>query len=256
MSDKIKPHHLERKAILYIRQSSAYQVSHNLESQKLQYAMQERLQQLGWREIEVVDEDLGRSASGTVTRVGFERMVAEVCLGKVGAVAAREVSRFARNSREWQQLVEVCRVVDTVLIDQEAVYAPRASNDRLLLGLKGSLNEYELDLLRQRSLEARRAKTKRGELIIIAPVGYRKTDEQRLEKDPDLRVQEAIRLVFDQFEKIGSVRQTLLWFLEHGLQLPAAAPRGQIHWKRPSYGTVYLILTSPTYGGRKLPRRG
>ena len=102
MSDKIKSQHLERKAILYIRQSSAYQVSHNLESQKLQYAMQERLHQLGWREIEVVDEDLGRSAAGTVTRAGFEGMVAEVCLGKVGAVAAREVSRFARNSREWQ----------------------------------------------------------------------------------------------------------------------------------------------------------
>jgi DNA invertase Pin-like site-specific DNA recombinase len=149
MSDKIKPHHLERKAILYVRQSSAYQVSHNLESQKLQYAMQERLQQLGWRELEVVDEDLGRSAAGTVTRAGFERMVAEVCLGKVGAVAAREVSRFARNSREWQQLVEVCRIVDTLLIDQETVYCPRQSNDRLLLGLKGSLNEYELDLLRQ-----------------------------------------------------------------------------------------------------------
>lgn len=168
MSDKIKSQHLERKAILYIRQSSAYQVSHNLESQKLQYAMQDRLQQLGWREIEVVDEDLGRSAAGTVTRAGFERMVAEVCLGKVGAVAAREVSRFARNSREWQQLVEVCRVVDTVLIDQETVYTPRQSNDRLLLGLKGSLNEYELDLLRQRSVEARREKARRGELLVTA----------------------------------------------------------------------------------------
>ena len=141
MSEKIKPQHLVRKAILYIRQSSAYQVSHNLESQKLQYAMQERLRQLGWREIEVVDEDLGRSASGTVARSGFERMVAEVCPGHVGAVAAREVSRFARNSRDWRQLVEVCRVVDTVLIDQEAVYLPRQSNDRLVLGLKGSLNE-------------------------------------------------------------------------------------------------------------------
>jgi DNA invertase Pin-like site-specific DNA recombinase len=105
MSDKIRPHHLERKAILYVRQSSAYQVTHNLESQKLQYAMEKHLYQLGWREIEVVDDDLGRSAAGTVVRAGFERMVAEVCLGKVGAVAAREVSRFARNSREWQQLV-------------------------------------------------------------------------------------------------------------------------------------------------------
>jgi hypothetical protein len=127
MSEKVRTQHLERKAILYVRQSSPYQVTHNLESQKLQYAMEARLRQLGWREIEVIDEDLGRSAAGAVTRAGFERMVAEVCLGKVGAVAAREVSRFARNSREWQQLVEVCRVVDTVLVDQEMVYAPRLS---------------------------------------------------------------------------------------------------------------------------------
>jgi hypothetical protein len=135
MSDKIRPQHVARKAILYVRQSSAYQVNHNLESQRLQYAMQDRLHQLGWREVDVVDEDLGRSAAGTVTRAGFERMVAEVCLGNVGGVAAREVSRFARNSREWQHLVEVCRVVDTVLVDLEAVYCPRLSNDRLLLGL-------------------------------------------------------------------------------------------------------------------------
>jgi DNA invertase Pin-like site-specific DNA recombinase len=114
--------------------------------------MRDRLAALGWSEIEVIDDDLGRSAAGSVQRAGFERMLAEVCLGKVGAVCAREVSRFARNSRDWQQLIEMCRVVDTVLIDQETVYAPRNGNDRLLLGLKGSLNEYELDLLRQRSL--------------------------------------------------------------------------------------------------------
>jgi len=209
MSDKIHPNHLARKAILYVRQSSAYQVNHNLESQRLQYAMRERLVQLGWHEIEIVDEDLGRSAAGLVTRSGFERMVADVCLGKVGAVAAREVSRFARNSREWQQLVEVCRVVDTVLVDLDTVYAPRASNDRLLLGLKGSLNEYELDLLRQRSVEARRQKALRGELLIVSPVGYRK-GEQRLEKDPDRRVQEAVTLVFRKLLELGSVRQTLV----------------------------------------------
>jgi DNA invertase Pin-like site-specific DNA recombinase len=230
MSEKIRPQHLERKAILYVRQSSPYQVLHNLESQKLQYAMEERLRHLGWRAIEVVDEDLGRSAAGLVTRSGFERMVAEVCLGKVGAVAAREVSRFARNSREWQQLVEVCRVVDTVLVDQEMVYAPRLSNDRLLLGLKGSLNEYELDLLRQRSVEARREKARRGELIVSAPIGYIKSEDQRLEKDPDLRVQQAIQLVFRKFVELGTVRQTLLWFLEHGLEVrharQAASPCG------------------------------
>jgi DNA invertase Pin-like site-specific DNA recombinase len=249
MSEKVKPHHLERKAILYIRQSSTHQVMHNLESQKLQYAMQTQLRQLGWGEVEVIDEDLGRSAAGTVTRAGFERMVAEVCLGKVGAVAAREVSRFARNSREWQQLVEVCRIVDTLLVDQETVYAPRHSNDRLLLGLKGSLNEYELDLLRQRSVEARREKARRGERLITAPVGYIKTEDQRLEKNPDRRVQEAISLAFRKFRELGTVRQTLLWFLEHDLQLPAHNQRSQLFWRRPSYRSLYRLLTSPVYGG-------
>ena len=249
MSDRIKPHHLGRKAILYIRQSSAYQVNHNLESQRLQYAMQDRLQHLGWREIDVVDEDLGCSAAGGITRMGFERMVAEVCLGKVGAVAAREVSRFARNSREWQQLVEVCRVVDTVLIDLETVYSPRHSNDRLLLGLKGSLNEYELDLLRQRSVEARRAKAQRGELLVAAAVGYVKTDAPHVEKDPDRRVQEAIALVFQKFGELGTVRQTLWWFLEHGVQVPVRPTAGEVTWRRPSYGMLYRILTNPMYGG-------
>ena len=249
MSDKIKPHHLDRKAMLYIRQSSTYQVNNNLESQKLQYAMQERLRQLGWRDIDIVDDDLGRSAAGTVTRTGFERMVAEICLGQVGAVAAREVSRFARNSREWQRLVEVCRVVDTLLVDQEMVYTPRQSNDRLLLGLKGSLNEYELDLLRQRSVEARREKARRGELIVAAPAGYIKTQDQRLEKNPDLRIQDAVQLVFTKFMELGTARQVLLWFLEHGLELPIVNQRGEIHWTRPSYSTVHQILTSPTYAG-------
>lgn len=185
--EKIRPHHLERKAILYVRQSSAHQVLHNRESGTLQYAMRDRLAALGWSTIETVDDDLGRSAAGGVARAGFERMVAEVCLGKVGAVAAREVSRFARNSRDWQQLIEMCRVVDTVLIDQEAIYAPRFGNDRLLLGLKGSLNEYELDLLRQRSLAARYEKARRGDLVVAAPVGFVKAGD-RYEKDPDRRV--------------------------------------------------------------------
>ena len=249
MSDKISSHHLQRKAILYVRQSSSYQVIHNKESRRLQYAMRDRLSVLGWDEIEVVDEDLGQSAAGAVTRRGFERMVADVCLGKVGAVAAREVSRFARNSRDWQQLIEVCRIVDTLLIDQDVVYAPRLSNDRLLLGLKGSLNEYELDLLRQRSLEARYEKARRGDLVVSAPVGYLKTENQRLERDPDRRVQDRIGLIFEKFMELGSIRQTLLWFLEEDLQVPARSGDDQLTWKRPRYGSIQNVLTNPTYAG-------
>jgi DNA invertase Pin-like site-specific DNA recombinase len=249
MSDKVKPHHVQRKAILYIRQSSSFQVQHNQESRRLQYAMRQRLQQLGWHDIEVIDEDLGRSGAGTVTRHGFERMVADVCMGTVGAVAAREVSRFARNSREWQRLVEMCRVVDTLLIDQDTVYAPRQGNDRLLLGLKGSLNEYELDLLRARSVEARHEKARRGELLVAAPVGFVKTDAQRLEKDPDRRVQEAIGLAFRKCRELASVRQTLLWFIEEDLPFPTRQPDGSVVWKRPTYASLHRVLTHPAYGG-------
>src|SRR5215212_1128015 len=251
-ADKIGAQHRARKAVLYVRQSSAQQVQHNRESQVLQYAMRERLVQLGWSEIEVIDDDLGRSAAGGVARAGFERMVAEVCLGKVGAVAAREVSRFARNSRDWQQLIEMCRVVDTVLVDGEAVYAPRDGNDRLLLGLEGSLNEYELDLLRQRSLAARHAKARRGELVVAAPVGFVGAGD-RLEKDPDRRVQEAIRLVFDKVAELGSVRQALLWFHEHSLDLPARRGGGATVWRRPCYGSIHRMITNPAYGGAVRP---
>jgi len=248
MSEKIGSHHLQRRAILYVRQSSSHQVTHNEESRRLQYAMRGRLRDLGWQEVEVIDDDLGQSAAGAGTRRGFERMVTDVCLGKVGAVAAREVSRFARNSRDWQQLVEVCRLVDTLLIDQESIYAPRMSNDRLLLGLKGSLNEYELDLLRQRSLEARYEKARRGELVVSAPVGYLKAAGQLLEKDPDRRVQERVLLVFQKFLELGSIRQTLMWFLEEELRVPARVD-GELIWKRPRYGSIRGIVTNPTYAG-------
>jgi len=253
MSDKIKSQHLSRKAILYARQSSQYQVLNNLESQKLQYAMESHLRSLGWDEVEIIDEDLGRSAGGDVTRTGFERMVAQVCLGEVGAVCAREVSRFARNSREWHQLVEVCRIVDTLLLDQETVYSPRLGNDRLLLGLKGTLNEYELDLLRQRASEARVEKARRGELITHCPIGFvlnQGTEEHGLlQKDPDERIRRTIDLIYAKFLELGSARQTLLWFMENDLSIPARTIRGDVHWTRPTYSGIYRILTNPAYGG-------
>ena len=252
MSEKIGPHHRQRKAVLYVRQSSAHQVAHNLESQRLQYAMQERLKSLGWREVEIVDEDLGKSAAVAMQRSGFKRMVADVCLGKVGAVAAREVSRFARNSREWQQLVEVCRIVDTLLIDEETVYDARQSNDRLLLGLKGSLNEYELDLFRLRSQAARKQKALRGELGMNAAVGYVNAGDGQMEKDPDLRVRHAIGVVFEKFLELGTARQVLMWLLDQGLELPGTAwrdDRWMTLWRKPTYHAILRMLGHPIYAG-------
>jgi DNA invertase Pin-like site-specific DNA recombinase len=252
MNEKVGRQHLSRMAMLYVRQSSPYQVIRNEQSRLLQYAMKERLHDLGWTEVEIVDDDLGQSAAGSVQRCGFERMVSQVCLGKIGAVAAREVSRFARNSREWQQLVEVCRMVDTLLIDHDTIYDARRSNDRLLLGLKGSLNEYELDLLRLRSLEARREKASRGELIVNTPVGYIKSDEGLVQKDPDLRVQQSLQLLFQKALQLGSARQVLMWLIEHGLQVPTKRYRAkswQTVWRRPSYRMVLAILRNPIYAG-------
>lgn len=253
MNERIRPQHLARQAILYVRQSSMMQVQRNQESQVLQYAMRDRLIGFGWKDIEVIDEDLGKSAAGGAERSGFQRLMSMVCMGGVGVVAAREMSRFARNSREWQHLIEMCRVVDTLLIDQETVYDARGGNDRLLLGLKGSLNEYELDILRLRSAEARREKARRGELVIATPAGYVISDDARIEMDPDLRVQEAIRLIFTKFHELGSVRQTLLWFQNQGIDAPVREPRprgGQVTvWRRPRYSTIHRIITDPLYAG-------
>jgi DNA invertase Pin-like site-specific DNA recombinase len=253
MFEKITKRHLDRVAIVYVRQSSTQQVMHNEESGRLQYAMKQRVELLGWKDVITIDDDMGRSAATTSDRSGFQRMVAEVCLGRIGTVAAREVSRFARNNRDWHQLIEMCALVETLLIDHEAVYDPRSANDRLLLGLKGTMSEYELDLLRQRSLEARVAKAKRGELVIEAPVGFLKTTDQRLEKNPDARVQRAIRLVFEKFFELGSARQTLMWFLEQGLELPShrrgATGQIELRWQRPTYGAITGFLAEPTYAG-------
>lgn len=252
MSDgKIGEQHRARKALLYVRQSSLHQVEHHQESRRLQYAMQQRLESLGWQEVDVIDDDLGRSGESSATRAGFQRLVAEVCLGNVGAVAAREISRFARNNKDWYHLVELCRMFDTLLIDHEVVYDSRRANDRLLLGVKGSLSEYELDLLRIRAHEARHQKAARGELSVRLPVGYIHTDNG-IEKDPDRRIQQALSLVFSKFLELNSARQVLPWFVKHALELPVGVighGGDVVVWKRPSQRRVLRILTNPMYGG-------
>jgi DNA invertase Pin-like site-specific DNA recombinase len=199
-----------------------------------------------------VDEDLGRSGSGRVARPGFERLVAAVCHEEVGGVFALEASRLARNNRDWHHLVDLCGLTATLLIDGEGIYDPRDFNDRLLLGLKGTMSEWELGVMRQRSLEALRQKAARGELYTTVPIGFVRTRDNRLERDPDQRIQQAIRLVFQQFAATGSLRQALLWFRSEGVELPAVeyGPFGRtVVWKLPVYNTLYKIVTNPIYAG-------
>ena len=249
--NKIMPEHLARSAFVYVRQSTAYQVVNNLESQRRQYGLVERARQLGWDDVQVVDDDLGKSGGGT-TRPGFEKLLAAICEGRVGAVVSLEASRLARNGRDWHTLLEFCGLVGTLIIDEDAVFDPRSPNDRLLLGMKGTMSEMELSVFRQRSLEAMRQKARRGELYLTVAVGYVKTEDGRLEKDPDRRVQDGISLVFRKFTELQSVRQVLLWFRQENVLVPAIVQgRGKrpIEWKAPVYHTLHHILTNPVYAG-------
>jgi len=248
---KILAEHLERSAFVYVRQSTAYQVINNLESQRRQYGLVERARQLGWSDVQVVDDDLGRSGGG-VARPGFEKLLAAICEGRVGAVLSIEASRLARNGRDWHTLLEFCGLVGTLIIDEDGVYDPRSANDRLLLGMKGTMSEMELSVFRQRAGEAQKQKAKRGELFLTVAVGYIKTDDDRIEMDPDQRVRDAIALVFAKFSELQTVRQVLLWMRQEKILLPATVPSGAKHpleWKLPSYHTLSHILTNPVYAG-------
>lgn len=252
LNEKITAEHLRRKAIVYVRQSTPDQVRWNRESQRRQYDLAKRAAEMGWQDVEVIDEDLGRSGSSTGARPGFQRLVASVCLREVGAVFSLEASRLARNNRDWYQLVDLCGIMGTLIIEFDGVYDPRLLNDRLLLGLKGTMSEFELGLFRQRALEALRGMAKRGELLTSVPIGYIRTPDNRCEKDPDLRVQNAIGLVFGKFSELGSARQVLLWLRYDELTLPAVqyGPSGRmVSWRLPVYNTVLEILTNPIYAG-------
>jgi len=249
---KLTPERLRRTAIVYIRQSTPGQVAHHQESQRRQYGLEERAHEAGFQRVTVIDEDLGRTGSGLVERPGFQRLVADVCSGDVGAVFCIEASRLARNGRDWHHLIELCGMVGAVVVDPDGVYDPSLLNDRLLLGLKGQMSEYESSLFRQRSIEAIHQKARRGELRIPIPVGFGWTVDGRIEKDPDQRVQEAIQLVFRKMPELGSMRQVLIWFRQAHVCLPVWAPQdgpSRIMWKLPRYVTIRAMLTNPVYAG-------
>ena len=251
-TDQLPDAVLRRKAVVYVRQSTQSQVQTNLESKRRQYDLVEEARRRGFAHIEVIDDDLGRSASGTVARPGFDRLVAWLCAGEVGAVLCFDASRLARNGRDWHHLLELCGLVEARVIDLDGIYDPCRPNDRLLLGMKGSISEFELGVLRARMFEAARAKAHRGELRISVPVGYVWHREIGLGLDPDARLQEAIRLIFERFRKLGSARQVLLSLTTDGMHFPRPSDGKKMvsfDWTPIRYRNVISVLKNPFYAG-------
>jgi DNA invertase Pin-like site-specific DNA recombinase len=252
MSTKITPDHLRRAAVVYVRQSTMAQVVGNLESQRRQYDLAGAAKTAGFASVTVIDEDLGRSGSGCMERPGFERLVALVCAGDVGAVYCIEASRLARNGRDWHHLIDLCALAGTLVIDPDGAYDPRLVNDRLLLGLKGTMSEYELNLMRQRGLAARDSKAKRGEFRFMLPPGFCWSEAGKIEVDPDDHVADTIRLVFAKFRELGSARQVFLWLRSADLKMPVILRNVDVYkliWKAPAYHSVMQILHNPLYAG-------
>lgn len=248
----LPPAVLQRRAIVYVRQSTQSQVMTNLESQRRQYDLVETARDYGFTQVDVVDDDLGISASGCMERPGFERLVAALCSGSVGAVLCLEVSRLARNGRDWHHVLELCGLVEARVIDHEGVYDPRHPNDRLLLGMKGSISEFELGVLRTRMLDAAPAKARRGELRYTPPVGYLWDRDAGLMLDPDLRIQEVIKLIFARFRDLGSARQVLLSMAQQGVHFPRPSDGIRLtsfDWRPIRYRNVISVLKNMFYAG-------
>src|SRR5215468_57096 len=250
-SPKVKPEHLARKAIVYLRQSTDKQVRQNQESQRLQYEVAERMRALGWKQVETIDCDLGSSAAmASARREGFERVLSSVALGEVGIVGSREVSRLSRTDKDWCRLLEVCQIFGTLIADEQQVYDLNNLDDQLVLGIKGTLSVVELKVIRQRMLAGQEAKARRGELLKRLPIGYARDPVSKIAFHPDRRVCEAIQLVFAKFRELWSVRQTFQWFRDHDLELPVNPIQGtRLIWKVPSQSLIRDILHNPFYAG-------
>lgn len=242
----------QRRALIYVRQSTGAQVHDNLESQRRQYELADLARTYGFTDVVTIDDDLGRSASGLVARPGFEALVAQLCQGAVGAVFCLEASRLARNGRDWHHVLELCGLVDARVVDLDGIYDPSVPNDRLLLGLKGTMSEFELTLMRRRLVEGIQAKAQRGEYRIAVPVGYLWTRETGLEMDPDRRVQEAIRTVGRLFDRFESAHQVLVHMVREGILFPRPADgkrQGPWEWRAPAYRNIISVLQNPFYAG-------
>ncbi|WOS67206.1 recombinase family protein [Sinorhizobium fredii] len=238
--------------MVYVRQSTMAQVTGNLESQRQQYDLAGAAATTGFASVTVIDDDLGRSGSGSMERPGFERLVAQVCSGNVGAVYCIEASRLARNGRDWHHLIDLCALAGTLVIDPDGAYDPRLVNDRLLLGLKGTMSEYELSLMRQRGIAARDSKARRGEFRFMLPPGFCWSEAGKIEIDPDEHVAETIRLVFAKFRELGSGRQVFLWLRSADIKMPVVLRNVDVCklvWKAPAYHSVMQILHNPLYAG-------
>lgn len=252
---KITPRHLERDVYLYVRQSTPRQVLENTESTQRQYALRDRAVALGWplERIHVLDCDLGKSGSQSAGRDGFQKLVSEVALSKAGLVMGLEVSRLARNSADWHRLIELCSLAGALILDEDGIYDPANFNDRLRLGLKGTMSEAELHFLKARMRGGMINKARRGELQMRPPIGLVYRDDGVLILDPDSEVQAAMRLVFETFERTGSAMQTAKLFREQGLRFPRrigkGVNKGDLHWVEAGHSRILQVLHNPRYGG-------
>src|SRR5690348_11034454 len=250
-SELVSPQHLQRKALIYIRQSTPHQVLSNQESLRLQYALQQRAMELGWRaeDIEIIDADLGLTATSASHRTGFREMVAKVTLGQVGIILSVDVMRLSRNCSDWYPLLDVCGYRGCLIADRDGIYDPGSANGRLLLGLKGQLSELELHTIRARMTAGLLNKARRGELALTLPVGLMRDAAGRVHQDPHQEVHDRLQLIFATFLQKRSASKVLEFLNHHDLLLPRRDRFGDLVWRRPTVAAILQILKNPAYAG-------